>query len=470
MPQSPCFGGIRQTVSRLSALAAIGLLSVALTAQESPSPQDTLNEPLLPPVREAPQPRDVRAIDLAPEASAPAGDPLDGEVRERLLKLRHGPFLRGASVKVDGHWEFKQSDRWIALADGVVESTRLEHRVIRELRERESALGRDAGPEERAQLAEWAFSEGLYREGMAHLDRILERWPDNAEALLLLGDPALPFALPPGTGDAGADVAELAVYGGRAPRTVQELVVRSMGTMDDELVRAELTRRLRSPKSSERCFAALGLRRLYPEGVALQELLRRSVLDPFEDVRHSAALALRDTGLEGLTLPLVRGLESSSSVIRTHSARSLGVMGFSASVEPLATRLVTLRTAAGGDGWRAPASNIFVGRQISFVQDFDTEIATNAAIAKPVIGVIQEGATLDVRVHGMSGGTGGSGGLSYSHNTETKAIRRALASITGEELRDTNTAWRDWWEASGRDWLSKHHPRPGQTAPPAADR
>ena len=100
---------------------------------------------------------------------------------------------------------------------------------------------------------------------------------------------------------------------------------------------------------------------------------------------------------------------------------------------------------------------MFVGRQVSFVQDFDAEIATNAAIAAPVIGVAQEGATLDVRVHGVSGGSGGPG-LAYSYATETKSLRRALAEITGAEVRDNNPAWREWWETRGQDWLAKNLP------------
>jgi general secretion pathway protein D len=42
-------------------------------------------------------------------------------------------------------------------------------------------------------------------------------------------------------------------------------------------------------------------------------------------------------------------------------------------------------------------ANLTVVNQISFVQDFDVEVAQTAFIADPVIGVIQDGLTLDVR-------------------------------------------------------------------------
>ena len=42
-------------------------------------------------------------------------------------------------------------------------------------------------------------------------------------------------------------------------------------------------------------------------------------------------------------------------------------------------------------------ANLTVVNQISFVQDFDVEVAQTSFIADPVIGVVQDGLTLDVR-------------------------------------------------------------------------
>ncbi|MCZ6786990.1 MAG: hypothetical protein O7E54_07475, partial [Planctomycetota bacterium] len=42
-------------------------------------------------------------------------------------------------------------------------------------------------------------------------------------------------------------------------------------------------------------------------------------------------------------------------------------------------------------------ANLTVVNQISFIQDFDVEVAQTSFIADPVIGVIQDGLTLDVR-------------------------------------------------------------------------
>ncbi len=449
-------------------LAAV-LVSAVAGAQQEVDPADVLDGPLL---REE---HPAAARRLATPAAAPAvvatapdaddapvfgEDPLDAEVRVRMLTVSGGAVLRVSSRWADDHWEIETPGGWTALPAGSVSGARLEHRVVRERRERLAAIPRDAGPDAWLDLARWSLDVGLHEEALADLDRVLDRAPDHTEALRLLATPDLPIRLPVTGGDDAFGRAALVEYGGRAPRALQELVVRELGrTRDREGLRADLAARLRSPRSGERAFAALACRRLFPEGVNLEELLRRTLVDPYEEVRTSAALALRDTGEEGLTVPLVRALESGSSVLRTHAARGLGTMGFAAAVEPLALRLATLRAAGGGDGWRAPRSHIFVGRQVAFVQDFEPEVATSAVIANPNIGVAMEGATLDVGVQGIGGhGGGASNALVYSYTTETKALRHALATITGAEVRDTNTAWKEWWESHGRDWVARHHP------------
>lgn len=432
-----------------AALAAGLLASAPATARSLPEPCLT---PAGPPA----------VAPVSPQESPPRSGPDDTETRERLLRLVSGQVLRGSSRKVDDQWEVRQSKGWTRLPALMVAESLLERDVLREQKQRRASVGRN---DMAAWLgvAAWELEAGLYDEGLRDLDRVLEDDPDHMGALLLLANPRLPFGLPRGADGGPADLSTLLDYGGQAPRSIQELVIRELSQRkgsetQESLLQEELSRRLRSPKPSQRVFATLACRRLFPGGLALQELLRRSLVDPSADVRNGAALALRDTGEEGLMLPLIRALESSSSVLRTHAARSLGTMGFAAAVEPLATRLATLRTAAGGDGWTAPASHIFVGRQIAFVQDFEPEIATSAVIAKPEIGVAMEGATLDVRVFGIGGMGGGGSSLSYSHATETKALRRALSHITQADVRDTNTAWSQWWDKHGSDWMARHLP------------
>jgi len=160
-------------------------------------------------------------------------------------------------------------------------------------------------------------------------------------------------------------------------------------------------------------------------------------------VRRSAALALRDAHEEGLILPLVTALGSTSSTARTFAAESLGTMGYDAAVPALVQRLITLPTAGGSGDFSAPRSSIFVGRQISYVAGFDVEVAQNAAIGKPLVGVIQDGATLDVAVMGVS---------STTYVTESSTLRASLQKLTGANPGNSVQAWKTWWALNESRW------------------
>ena len=73
------------------------------------------------------------------------------------------------------------------------------------------------------------------------------------------------------------------------------------------------------------------------------------------------------------------------------------------------------------------------------MQDFDVEIAQGAVIAKPIIGVLQSGVTLDVAVAGVF----------VIRMEERRAVLRTLAALTGKELGADPAAWRSWWSSQG---------------------
>jgi len=88
--------------------------------------------------------------------------------------------------------------------------------------------------------------------------------------------------------------------------------------------------------------------------------------------------------------------------------------------------------ALGGESSAvAPRSNIFIGRQISAVTDFDVEVANSAVIADPRISVLVEGVALEVRVVSVVVG---------------KAIRRNLTTITGVNPGQSRADWVRWYE------------------------
>ena len=188
-----------------------------------------------------------------------------------------------------------------------------------------------------------------------------------------------------------------------------------------DTLRDRLSRALTSPRSGNRAFAALALRRLPGPELEL-ELLRRTLVDPAPEVRRAAGLAVRDSGDEALFTACLQALDHRTSVIRQHAAEALGTLGRAEAVEPLVQHLVRIGQGSGSaSGSAAPRGSVFVGTQRAYVQDFDAAIANNAAIADPVIGVISEGATLDVRV------------LGSGFDIEVWVHRGAGAYICGEE-------------------------------------
>ncbi|MFK5957019.1 MAG: hypothetical protein QM477_11310 [Planctomycetota bacterium] len=79
----------------------------------------------------------------------------------------------------------------------------------------------------------------------------------------------------------------------------------------------------------------------------------------------------------------------------------------------------------------APRSNIFIGRQITAVTDFDVEVANSAVIADPRISVLVDGTMLEVRVVSV---------------VVSQAIRRNLRQITGVNPGNTRADWMRWYE------------------------
>jgi hypothetical protein len=86
---------------------------------------------------------------------------------------------------------------------------------------------------------------------------------------------------------------------------------------------------------------------------------------------------------------------------------------------------------------KSPASNIFVGKQIAYVQDYDVEVAQNVAVGDPQINTLMEGSVLDVRVLALS---------QSKIASEKAAVRTALAHLTGADPGHTTAAWLAWWE------------------------
>lgn len=386
------------------------------------------------------------------ESEVDADTRADANTREaaRILHLRDGGILRGRTRWNGSSWELREGrDAWRALPLESVTRVVLEREALERRRQLLAKVERNDSTQ-RVIAADWMLREGLADEALAELETVLGDEPDHPGALRVLTSPPVPLAAPGSSSTAPLDAMRSASV---RPRVVQELAIVALGRRADaEAVDAALAKALHSPATRMRSFAALALRRLRP-GAQAKELLGRAVLDSSAQVREEAALALRAVGEEGLILPIVRALRSEHTSVRSNAADALGAMGFAAAVEPLINRLSSVSAPqSGGGGWQAPAANIFVGRQVAYVQDYDVEVAQFASIADPQVNVALEGSVLDVRVIGVQ---------QFSVATESRRIRGALARLTGANPGATNRAWLDWWEQNKAQFGVRTPPRKG---------
>ena len=388
----------------------------------------------------------------APVPAQEAAGPVDERTKElnRILHLAGGGALRAKARWSTDHWEYRAAGAWASLPEAAVVLVRLEREVLAEAKELSKKLDRSS-PSGRVQLAEWMLRNGLLDEGVAELERVLEANSDQPDALALLATPPVPIRVPGAEAETLEESLRLAAS---APRSLQECAVAALGRRGDrEAVILAIQQGLTSFSQRIRCFSALALRRLDPSA-DVRALLTRAVLDGSEAVRREASFGLRDTREPAVLLPVLRAMGSRSAAVRENAIEALGNIGFEAALEPLVGRLAALASPqSSGSGWRAPASNIFIGRQMAYIQDFDVEVAQFAAVADPQINTLIEGSVLDVRVVGV---------WETSAAVESRKVRTALRKITGEQPGDSNRAWLAWWEQNrSRYDASKKAPATG---------
>ncbi len=310
----------------------------------------------------------------------------------------------------------------------------------RELAQRRKAV-RPRDHQARLELLEWMVENKLYQDALSTFDKVLAYSPDEPRALDLLSrvhyKVPLPIAGPYETLEQESLV-QLLHYAGSNLPTVQEYVVRLLREYhDQELLRQSLRQLLYTGLERPRAFATLALRRLFPTEFQ-KDLLRRAVLDRSRKVRMGSALALAKVEEPGILIPVLRALNSEHKLVRQFAAEAVGYMGHEEAIEPLMYALVALNAQSGSSGGVPPASNIVIGSQVSYVSDFNVEIAAGASIADPEISVIGTGALFTARSLGISG---------YSVVTHRKSIMSSLRRLSGEDAGKRPADWERWWEA-----------------------
>lgn len=402
---------------------------------------------------------------IAPTATAQSTASASGSVERqseqppearRILELASGQKIR-VSSRFDGErWEYKSKGAWKTLEKNAVVQATLESELLGKWNEKRAGVDAQ-NMARRTELADWAAQVGLVTESLGELEAVLREDPDSIAAREVLSKHWF-FSVPSirSATDAPVDAKtsaaledELLHFGASQTLCGRELATKELAHHPDRAqLKSRLARELASPIVVRRSYAAFALRRIFP-GQEVESLLVRSVFDASSDVRRGCALALKAVGDPAVCVPIVRALNSKIPLVRSNAAETLGSMGYAAAVEPL---VMALAAPQGGSGIeRIPHSNIFIGRQFAYVQDFDVEVAQFQAVADPVINVALEGSALDTAVTGE---------LVYSFASDSVVIQNSLAKLTGEMPGRSAKAWIAWWESNGSKWRSTDRSRP----------
>jgi HEAT repeat protein len=232
-------------------------------------------------------------------------------------------------------------------------------------------------------------------------------------------------------------VADLLHRAAEGPERARKFALEALAGMSpDDLARPAL-RALRRGTPAERRLAASLLAR-WGDVDAVRPLIHTAIKDREKSVRGAAVEALKEIDHEDTLRPFARALWSDTPIIRTHAAEALGSFGGAASVEWIIRRLKT----GGGPGGR---NHIFVGRQLSYISDFDVEIAQASQIGDPIVGTIREGVILDTRVLGVQ---------EEFTTVERRVYYHSLRQAAGRDIGDDVALWEDWYEREGRAELA----------------
>ena len=166
---------------------------------------------------------------------------------------------------------------------------------------------------------------------------------------------------------------------------------------------------------------------------ALPSLVEAAITDRGAVVRSAAVEALKAIKAPGTTMAVARALGRAANLHRVHAIEALGALG-----DPAGAAFVLHRWhATSGD---FPRVHITQVNQISYIQDFDVEVAATSFIADPIVGVLQDGFALDVKILGAEHGF---------TTLERVAARHMLTHIAGKDLGPRLEDWRRWWRTEG---------------------
>ena len=348
---------------------------------------------------------------------------------------------------------------------------------------RELAASRPEGAAAWYRLALTAQSRGLALEAREAFQQVLLGEPEHAAAHRALGHEKVDglwlaadearrrrglvlyagaWLLPAEVEVAQRAAATPAAVAPTAPSTDEvrrRTLLRAVAGSDE--ARAEAARRALTTESTPALVAAAlallgepdaGLRRTccrllgeWGDESALRALVFHGARDLDPDVRREAVLAAASFGHDDTAVPFVRALGSQSLPLVANAAQALGLLA-----DLRTAGYIVKRLRSHGSSTRNFVAFL---NQVSYVRDYDVEIAQNSNIANPNIGTISDGVVLDVKVNDAA----------YTTTWVEPFMLGALSQIVGRPFADRAQA--EAWYASEAARLPDFPQAPAARAP-----
>ncbi len=257
--------------------------------------------------------------------------------------------------------------------------------------------------------------------------------PEEAEAAASAAPPAVPAAVQDGT---LAKAMRVAATGEPALAGAATLAV-AKAPREDRLAVATGLLYDRDPKV--RSWAAGRLAEVGDES-SLRPLILSGLRDADPDVRRSAVLAAAAFGNDDVAVPYVRELFSKNPGMVVNAANALGTLGDDRAIVYLVKRIVS-----HGSSTRNYVAFL---NKISYIRDYEVEIAQASNIANPVIGEVVEGIVLDAKVIDVA----------MDRTIVESVLVGALNALAGTSLRSREDVAA--WFAENGDRLRDFAPTP----------
>ncbi len=205
---------------------------------------------------------------------------------------------------------------------------------------------------------------------------------------------------------------------------------------------APLAKALRCEPAALRVYAARELARL-GDPLAAPALLKRAIYDKDATVRVATVEALKEIGSSSTVHAFGRALDSRFRDVRVRAAEALGILG-----DELAYPYI-IKKWEGRSG-NFPRSYFSSVRQVSYIQDFDVEVAQTSFIADPIVGVLSDGVVQSVKILATE---------QTFYTYERPAFNGALKSLAGHDLGNKVGAWKKFWHENGKRLLEERETR-----------